>query len=355
MDFTAVSNVAKGTTAISASQARSWMGCRRKWGFEKAGYGRGFKKYFVTGTLVHAGLESFYMNESPIKGISETVKVLIEEHPSYEFVIKEEAKFAEQLLDNYLIFAAENDNFDVISLEEMYTYEANGRSIKFVIDGLVKDRDTGDYYIMEHKAPASFSKESLRVDAQITLYIALAEKVLGVKIAGAIYNQIKKKLPRTPSPLVKGGISAAAIDTTPEIYKQALIDFYGSVEAAPDANKSRLASLMCNGERFIKRDIIIKTEEEKDEIIKRFEDLWDEMMAFRDRVRLDDWEDPTIMLAGLVRCTPNPTVMNCGSCEYLDMCENTNKKLALPEPPKKVERITTTAMLDEIVDEGDEE
>lgn len=101
-------------------------------------------------------------------------------------------------------------------------------------DGVVQRVADGTYWLLETKTTRSLEerKKLLLTDPQPVLYLAQAQKVLGITITGVLYNLLRKKLPVVPEPLktsinlmgviVRQFSQNKAMDTTYEYYRATL-------------------------------------------------------------------------------------------------------------------------------------
>jgi PD-(D/E)XK nuclease superfamily len=82
-----------------------------------------------------------------------------------------------------------------------------------------------EYYAVEHKSAAQRPNlEDLKVDHQMLGYSACLSHILGVKMAGVLYDGIIKKLPAAPKVRLDGRLSKEFISTTAQEFQQALIN-----------------------------------------------------------------------------------------------------------------------------------
>ena len=320
----------KDYTLISNSQMRSYMSCRRKWYLEREGYTRDFKDFFIIGSLVHAGVAAYYEEATEAEialAMGIEAEGSIKRHPGEEAKIEECLEKAEGYVGNYIKYAQEHDNFKVVAIEEKLTVLLNEEEklgCTMIMDGLVEE--DGKLWLMEHKTPAQVITEHLALDSQITLYIALIEKVIGRELEGVIYNMIRKKMPSEPKRLVRGGVSVAACDTTPEKYEAALIEQHGSVAASPEKNQKFYQQLLLAPPKFIIRERYTRTAAEKKEILERFEGACRELKEAK---------------ANQVGLYPNPTRENCSFCGFQDLCASCNNAEKLPSPDSRSKFLLT--------------
>jgi len=103
------------------------------------------------------------------------------------------------------------------------------------LDGLLRDRETGLYWILEHKHTVETDLErycrKLDWDPQTPGYgwalqdpHPAADIKEPITVSGVLYNVMRKKLPQIPKTLKAGGTSkAAACDTTYDVFLQTLL------------------------------------------------------------------------------------------------------------------------------------
>ncbi len=125
---------------------------------------------------------------------------------------------------------------------------AKGFHLRGQIDIVLRDLASGKIVLGEIKTTSGIpATEDFRddVDPQPRLYLAAIRKVYGPSNVDpiAVYVTVRKKGPRAPSMTQKGLVSAAAIDTTREIYGEALANQEASGKAITDEQRARLAQL----------------------------------------------------------------------------------------------------------------
>lgn len=87
-----------------------------------------------------------------------------------------------------------------------YPLDENGLTTACVID-LITEDDTGTW-LWEHKTTGNVPEPRIRLkDLQTTLYVAIAEEALGVKIDGIRWNYLRTKEPTTPDLLRNGTLT----------------------------------------------------------------------------------------------------------------------------------------------------
>lgn len=114
------------------------------------------------------------------------------------------------MLDEYLKFAAQNDDFFPYLVDGKPAIEVSfrapvwsptGQRVRGVwhvgtFDGVVQD-SRGRLWLLEHKTAKDFPAElSLRLDEQVGFYLLAALQLFGTQPAGVIYNVIRKVDPK---------------------------------------------------------------------------------------------------------------------------------------------------------------
>lgn len=132
------------------------------------------------------------------------------------------------------------------------------------LDRVVVDQD-GLLWILEYKTAKEFRLYHLDTDDQITSYCWAVSILYGQPVAGVIYMQFKKAYPKPPRVLkTKGGALSVAKNqnTTAHLYRDALIEKYGSMENAPAENVEFYNYLLTleheEGDKFIRRDYVYR-------------------------------------------------------------------------------------------------
>ena len=94
------------------------------------------------------------------------------------------------------------------------------------LDMVVEDFDNR-IWVLDHKTSKDrLDEEILILDDQMTMYLWAVQQILQKPVEGCYYNVLRKKLPVVPQVLANGkGLSKAkSIDTTYEVYLQAIFD-----------------------------------------------------------------------------------------------------------------------------------
>jgi hypothetical protein len=150
------------------------------------------------------------------------------------------------------------------------------------IDRMGVDRD-GDLWVYEYKTAKRAEHLHYETDPQVTVYQWAAQQVYGRPIAGIVYLQFVKNMPKIPAPLSSTGkvSTASNLVTSVPLYRRGLINMYGDVASAPEPNKKFLNELMTKedekGDRFIQREYITRNQHqlaaESEKIVLELEDM----------------------------------------------------------------------------------
>lgn len=111
---------------------------------------------------------------------------------------KVEASKLAGLLRGYLHrwFNEDSTKYDIIEIEKEFKLKIVGNDFVGKIDGLVMEKETGKYYILEHKT-ASIVDESYvaqkEIDSQTLNYANAIQRVMGIEVSGAIHDLITKQ------------------------------------------------------------------------------------------------------------------------------------------------------------------
>jgi hypothetical protein len=154
-----------------------------------------------------------------------------------ELEIEEYEKHRElgiNMLKYYKEYAAEFDDFDVISAEHTFSVpltlpdgsyfmaidprdgEYKPVHIRGTQDAIIQHRESGKYGILEHKSAISIDEEyfgKLEKDEQCTTYLYAAEREADVyglpykKVEFVLYNALRKAFPKPPTITSRGDIS----------------------------------------------------------------------------------------------------------------------------------------------------
>lgn len=151
------------------------------------------------GTIIHESLETWLKTRDK----KLTLEALNHDYNAYEPEDQIRKMKIVAMINGYADMY-NNEPFDTVGTEVTFKGDIiNPRTLKksrsFIlsgkVDAIVKMKDSGEYFIMEHKTATSISSgylEKLWMDDQTILYSIYCEKVYGIKIAGVIYDVIEK-------------------------------------------------------------------------------------------------------------------------------------------------------------------
>jgi hypothetical protein len=162
------------------------------------------------GIAIHEGLGAYYDPTSPRSasfGMATFAAHLDTWEQENKDMVDDERKLwltnmrelGRGMLSYYFSWAAKNDDFEVIEVEEEFEVEIPGLpgvGYTFRTDGLVKDKHDR-LWLLEHKTTAQFADNSdwLMMDDQVGTYLWGLFQAKGYEIEGCIYNSLKKKAP----------------------------------------------------------------------------------------------------------------------------------------------------------------
>lgn len=175
------------------------------------------------------------------------------------------------------------------------------------IDSIWRD-NLGRYWIVDHKTAGQFREDvisHLELDEQMKSYGWAIEQMLGIKVAGIIYNELFKGFPDKPKENVRpraGRMFSVnkQIDTTHSIYKQTVME--EDREAYDQGLYDEfLDYLLNNGKQFFRRHQVTYSEYEYEQI------------GFQIGLEaIDMLNDPLIYA--------NPSRFKCGYCMFRKPC-----------------------------------
>lgn len=124
--------------------------------------------------------------------------------------------------------------------------------------------DDGNLWIVEYKTAKAMVTNHFMTDPQITSYCWGASNIYDRPIAGVMYQQHRKTLPKEPKLLSGGKLSTAAQTTTYRKYFKLLETIYGSTNKAPQANRDFLDKLSreetYDADPYIRRDYVFRNQ-----------------------------------------------------------------------------------------------
>jgi len=297
---------------LHASDTSIFRTCRRRWYFssplqlnlEPAVP----QKDLWLGTGVHLALADYYgASGSPTDAFDAWASIEIDRIKRdgfYSLGPEQEQKLTEQvdlglgMLRHYEQIAPSLDKgLKVIAVEQEFRIPIGDFWIAGKADAIVEwDKAL---WLMEHKTARVIETVRLQLEEQPGVYLYGLQEMLGVPFAGVLYNFLRKKVPTVPQVLAAGGLSQnKSIDTTYEVYA-AEIERLGLNAAA---YQDMLLMLKDKGNNFFLRQAVRRSQDELDQIARRYEILSDEML--REHVNI----------------YPNPHPILCKMCPFQAPC-----------------------------------
>ena len=297
---------------IHVTERRRFKNCRRAWQYsDKIGLKKikDDRNALWLGRGVHTALAGYYSGQNEQDAFDEWLEKTVPQPARDAFSTEEFSRFHEMIdlattmIAGYIQFAKQSDTFEVISVEKKLSAKIPGTKGTLVgtIDLLV--RQGGRLWVYDHKTCASFiDPQLLDLDDQMTSYLWLVWKTYGEMPAGAVYNQLRKKIPAEPY-LLKSGKSLSkdkSIDTTYKKYYDAILTHGFNPEDYEDT------LIKIAEKKFYCRELVPRNKNELGNFEQHLVDEYREMAS---------------------KNTPiysNPT-RDCSWCDYLCLCKAENE------------------------------
>lgn len=261
------------------------------------------------GRGIHAALAGFYQGNDILKSFHywldrklpqpERDALTIEEFRNLQDIIT----LCETMLLGYVDFSRKNDDFQVVAVERPLSVRIPRTKGRLVGTTDLLVRKKGRLWVYDHKTCQSFANlEKLELDDQMTAYLWLVWRSYGEVPAGAVYNQLRKKIPAEPY-LLKSGKALSkdkSIDTTGVVYKSAILRYGFNIEDYRDI----LDRLSVN--EFYHREIIPRSQVELENFEKYLTYEYREMTSRNTHIYL------------------NPSD-SCSYCDYRTLCKSENE------------------------------
>lgn len=270
---------------IHTSERKDFKTCRTKWDFRSPSRYNLEPMYtdrnLLLGTAVHAGLEAWYYPATwdadkdalAVTALIEFKNNLPVESYFNEDDWEEDLKLGAGMLKNYFQWSQKEDQgykplyveipFEVPigDIDNHHSDLGYFENVYYAgkADALWEDA-SGGLWVVDHKTAAKFDPEFfMELDQQITSYCWALQHVLGIKIEGFIYNELRKDVPHPPLKLQNGRLSKnKSQNTTYELYLTAVRDG-GYPEVL---YRDILEHLKDQGNKFFRRTIVRRSPRE---------------------------------------------------------------------------------------------
>ncbi len=301
---------------IHITDSMSFRDCRWRWnvtsmmrnGLEKAVPPRAL--WFGTG--IHIALERFYADgENPVEAFEDWARESLDkieaDFPGAEVKdLEDHLELGTGMMRYYQDWSAVHDDFDFIVAEESFLIKPDKRIwpvealIEGTGDGVIRDKKTGLYWVLEHKTAITIETDRLLLEEQPGVYQYAMQQHLGVPIQGVRYNFLRKKLPSVPKLLAKGdALSRAQIDSTPEVYRGAIRQH--GLQEKDYADKLKTLEAHVKNKPFFYREDVVRSDENLDMLIWELSQVADAMVS-----------DPVIY--------SSPSPFRCQMCPVMGAC-----------------------------------
>lgn len=198
----------------SYSQQQTLLRCPKKYEYqyEKRIRPKKTDARFLLGRAVHCFLEHYYaaLAEQPQNRDSayQLGRNALEAYLQHNFPQDDEsfaqAELAKGMIEHYHQWASEHDRFTVLGTEIPFALDIDGTEFRGYMDVLVQVGDK--IWVMEHKTASQINVRHTLLDKQISVYV-MAGRALDIPIEGAIYNVLRKAVPKAPRQLKNGKLS----------------------------------------------------------------------------------------------------------------------------------------------------
>lgn len=318
------------SNSIHISDIRAFRQCRRKWAWSSPLRNNLEPTIpyapFYTGRAVHAALEYYYQDGTPLEetidrylATEEAVMLLSGMWESERQVFEEQMELIQAIIAHYSLWIAVDEkkysdrNLEFVALEMPFEIELpgiDGATFGGRFDGIVKHLGTGELWIWETKTTRSISEltRSLANDEQCGLYMYAARKI-GFPVVGVLYNMLRKKAPSEPSLLSSGALSKAkSIDTSAMHYAKCIAQTFPdwSSETIQEFYGDMLDYLKDNESKFFQRFPIYRSEQELDQLIMNL------VLTAREMLNLE------------LPLYPSPSWVTCSFCSFKAACLTMN-------------------------------
>jgi hypothetical protein len=310
---------------IHTSDRATFKKCRRRWEWSspmhrnlrpKRQFGVAMPLYF--GSAIHKAIELYYhpvlkrdpvetfatvwkegfvneKGEIEIEGTRLLEKLAPEWYASEIEMIEEHYELGMGMMEFYKLYSELNDDFDVVATEHVFEIPLFDNVVyKGKMDAVIRNRDTGEYGIIDHKTTAKMGEdyfEKLDMDEQCTSYIwaanqevklghAWASNLDGVQIDYVLYNVLRKACPSPPTVVGSGkrlSVARSTESTTLELFEESLdrLDLWGWLESDTKGQAYHQWLKEAGDSQFIQRAIVERNQHEINHVGERI--IWEAM------------------------------------------------------------------------------
>lgn len=289
---------------IRVSERQKFRECRRAWKYaylnklEPIAKSPGAREL---GTALHAALAAYYRAMALDSAVESREGLMWDAWESYMTTLEtEQIELGTGMLNNYLRTYDQDDlqNLKPLLVEETLYAPILGTKVwlQGTIDLLVDVRGEGTF-IMDSKSYRSMRTSiELEHEDQMTAYIWLCQQN-GIRVRGAIYNQLRKAVPAIPRVLKNGTLSRdRGMGTDKTTYLQAIKDNGFNPDDYAD-----FLELLGDGE-FFSRVTIYRSKEYIEEFQRWLPFEAREMSSIRTPLY------------------PNLSLRHCNFCDFSSMC-----------------------------------
>ena len=183
-----------------------------------------------------------------------------------------------RIMKGYFEYWAD-DTFKIVKSEELIEVPLTDDILLIMYyDQIIKDKH-GHHWPKENKSKKTIpTGDFLYMDTQTNIYFwALGEKEKKLPIKGLLWDYIRTKAPVVPELTKKGVLSKANIDTTWDVYRQAILDNGLKLTEYRDMRKK----LKLNDENFLKRLPVPRQDKVMQTLVHEFTDTAIEMRDYK--------------------------------------------------------------------------
>lgn len=270
------------TLKLSHSKVKTWRRCHRAYHYKYTEKLRKKTKArpLMMGSLIHEVLE-LELQGKPFEHIfnkyQKEIRSIFEEERA-EFDLDSVVPNARIIMDGYLKFYKQ-DPVEYLAIEKEVQAELiPGVIVEGKIDGIVRKKSDGRVFIFERKTCKQMPKEDVRLsDIQSVIYYwLLPASGYRRKLDGIMWDYVRSKPPTVPELLKKGSLSLANIETTPEVYLEAIKKH----KLKPQDYAEMLKKLELKRSQFFKRVPLPYSNTLRDNIVSDLKDTAKEILTF---------------------------------------------------------------------------